>query len=458
MVMFPTDPAQAAVWLAERRWYGDKSRTIMAVESTSHATIRIGDIEVVLTSVDLAYEDGGTATYFVPLHIGPNDEVLESLTLPAFQAWIADGFGENRRLATVNDSELAWHRSRIDVLPWWEGEPSPLQGEQSNTSICYGDAAIIKVFRKWQVGINPDTEIVEFLTEQTPYRHVPTYLGSIRLAKDDAMVEVAAVQNFIPNDGDSWRWLPSVLQALPVDQESELLAEIRLLGQRTGELHVALASGGEEAFAPEAFDSDEVHATRQRIRTELDHTAAMLERGGHLSSAEVAALCKGLETRLRNASSLVGTKRTRVHGDYHLGQVLRSQNDFVIIDFEGEPSRSMAERRQKHSPMKDVAGMLRSLDYAVASAAQSVAPADHDRLVDLGDRMTAAFLDGYREALSQGAIELLPASDDAFTAALDLFMIEKALYEARYEMDNRPDWLEIPLGALQRVASASQLT
>ncbi len=455
MVEFPTDPAQAAAWLADRRWYGEKSRTINDVQRTDLATVRVGEQDVVLASIDLTFDDGGGATYFIPLHAGPNGEACESLAVPEFQDWIGRGYGEDRHLDAGNGAALTWHRSHVVVMPWWEESAALLEGEQSNTSIRFGDDAIVKVFRKWQSGVNPDTEIVEFLTERTRYRQVPSHFGSIRLSRGDATIEVAAVQNFVANDGDSWKWLPGALANLDSDQEPSLLAQIRLLGQRTGELHVALASGEDEAFAPETLTAADVEAIADRVERELRETMGMLERGGHLPASAATDLQQGLEHRLQDVSSLAGTQRTRVHGDYHLGQVLRSEGDFVIIDFEGEPSRTMAERRMKHSPLKDVAGMLRSLDYAVATAALGASPAASSRLADIGQRMEAAFLDGYREAIARGPADLLPSDGEAFAAALNLYMVEKALYETRYELDNRPDWLGIPLGALQRIAAAS---
>jgi maltose alpha-D-glucosyltransferase/alpha-amylase len=153
-----------------------------------------------------------------------------------------------------------------------------------------------------------------------------------------------------------------------------------------------------------------------------------------------------------HASDLLGSLQTRVHGDYHLGQVLRAGNDFVVIDFEGEPSRPMRERRQKHPPLKDVAGMLRSIDYAVATAAQHGSPAGTDLQAWRVDA-EAAFLAGYLDVVRAQDKTLVPAEQGAFDHALDVFMIEKALYEVRYELDNRPDWLDIPLGALRRIGA-----
>jgi maltose alpha-D-glucosyltransferase/alpha-amylase len=328
-----------------------------------------------------------------------------------------------------------------------------LTGEQSNTSIRYGMDAVIKVFRKWQPGVNPDTEIVEYLTEHSAFDQVPAFLGGVRLDRKGTVTEVAAVQSFVENDGDSWKWLPPALVTLNDTELPGLLEAVGLLGQRTGELHAALAYGTGEAFVPEVLTSSDVAAIRRRISSEVAMTIRMLIEAGMISPGDGDVLQGTLLARIGEASSLVGSARTRVHGDYHLGQVLRSHDDFVIIDFEGEPSRSMAERREKHSPFKDVAGMLRSLDYAVATASQDV---DHFRsasLREVGLRMEQAFLDGYAAGIADGPDWILPTEADAFRTALDLYMIEKAVYEVRYELDNRPGWIGIPVGALQRIAA-----
>jgi maltose alpha-D-glucosyltransferase/alpha-amylase len=329
-----------------------------------------------------------------------------------------------------------------------------LTGEQSNTSIRFGADAVVKVFRKWQSGVNPDTEIVEYLTEHSSFSQVPAYLGGIRLERNGTLIEVAAVQSFVENDGDSWKWLPPALVAMTDADLPVLLESVGLLGQRTGELHAALAYGTGDSFAPEALTAADVATIRHRITREVTVSIAMLVEAGTLQAGDGTSLEAALLARIGDAAALVGSARTRVHGDYHLGQVLRSHDDFVIIDFEGEPSRSMSERREKHSPLKDVAGMLRSLDYAVATATQEVEAARADSLRAAGTRMEQAFLDGYVAGVADGPDWILPAEAESFGSALDLYIIEKALYETRYELDNRPAWIGIPFGALERIAAS----
>ena len=452
---FLSDPASIGPWLAMRRWYGDKSRTIVQSSPTRLGVVDLQGAQAALFTVDLAFVDGAEATYFVPIvQRADGSEPSDALSEAAFLAWLASGFGEDRVLVLDDGSTLTWQRSKLESAAWWERSPQLLTGEQSNTSIRFGADAVVKIFRKWQPGVNPDTEIVQYLTEHSGFTHVPAYLGGIRLERAGTLVEVAAGQTFVVNDGDCWTWLPPALAELSEAALPALLDSVGLLGQRTGELHAALAYGTGEQFAPEEVTALDAAAVRQRIAHEVAVSITMLVEAGMLAPEEGSTLERDLLARMGDATALVGTARTRVHGDYHLGQVLRSNDDFVIIDFEGEPSRPMRERREKHSPLKDVAGMLRSLDYAVATAVQAAGENRAPFLGDVGSRMEEAFLDGYAAGIADGPDWILPSEAETFRMALNLYMIEKALYETRYELDNRPDWISIPFGALQRIAAS----
>jgi maltose alpha-D-glucosyltransferase/alpha-amylase len=217
---------------------------------------------------------------------------------------------------------------------------------------------------------------------------------------------------------------------------------------------VALANAkGVTAFEPEPFTGADAEALEERLGREVRSTASMLHQQGACSYVESEELAASLLAGISRTDMLQGTLKTRVHGDYHLGQVLRTSDDFVIIDFEGEPSRTMDERRQKSSPLKDVAGMLRSIDYAVATALAGENPAKSrtDTLTWWRDTAGDAFISGYLSIVNNPSTSLVPSSEESFKLALNLFMIEKATYEVRYELDNRPDWLEIPFGALKRI-------
>ncbi len=446
-------------WLTSQRWYGDKAQTIESFQRQPITRVEIDGTSARISAGTIRFEVGGDSTYLLTLD--ESAPLAEATALPGFLRWLAAGFATSQVLpaSDLAGATLHWEPMAGTSQDWVALPPRLLSGEQSNSSIIYGDAAIVKLFRKLQAGINPDSEIVAFLTGQTEYRHVPSYLGGIVLRFDDGReaVELAAVQGFVANQGACWRWLPPALVAVSDDDLAVLLDQVGLLGQRTGELHTALASATDlPAFDPEFHDATEAQAVAARIRREVADTCAALRARNAISDDEATGLETALGDRIGDASVLEGLPRIRVHGDYHLGQVLRAGDDFVIIDFEGEPSRSMDERRQKHSPFKDVAGMLRSLDYAVSSAGFESGEEDGPRLQAWGRDAEARFVERYREAVVAAPIPLVPAEAARFDLALDLYMVEKAVYEVRYELGNRPDWLEIPLGGLRRIANRAQ--
>ncbi len=307
-----------------------------------------------------------------------------------------------------------------------------------------------------QAGINPDLEIGAHLMRVGEFAHAADLFGVVELTLNGERFDIAALQQFVPNVGDGWSWLLDQLRQ--PDQREKLVEDVRILGTRTGELHMALSHGTEdEAFTPEVIGEDEAQTIIRRVISEMEGSVEGLSQ--HLQPDEVERLHKGLGLMMGDAWSMVGTVLIRVHGDYHLGQTLRtSSNDFAIIDFEGEPSRTMAERRQKLPALKDVAGMVRSLDYAGATLIQETED-EHERaeiaawVKDAGE----AFVAAYREAIASSPLPLVPSNDDAFVSVLNLMIAEKALYELRYEMNNRPDWLWIPLGALLRLVDTEEI-
>jgi maltose alpha-D-glucosyltransferase/alpha-amylase len=382
------------------------------------------------------------------------------------------------------------------TLPQLQGptRDTPRRGsaEQSNTSIIFGDRLIMKLFRRQQFGPNPDTEIGSYLTESAHFTHIAPFGGSIQYQrKGQEPSTLAMLQGLVSNEGDGWGWTleeldryfeasaaksfaadglstsqPSLLQ-LSQAQETPYTREhvgpyldaAALLGKRTAELHLALArSTTDAAFSPEPLSVKDIDTLRIDL---LQHAAAafdalkanvaklpdtVLERAGLVMSRRTIVL-----DRLRQlATQPTDALRTRIHGDYHLGQVLRSKGDFVILDFEGEPARSLAERRTKQSPMKDVAGMLRSFSYAAFSALikySSRRPEDFHRLEPWAklweQSVSSAFLRTYCESVR--GVPVISSDPNQFAQLLEAFVIDKALYELTYELNNRPNWVVIPL-------------
>jgi len=343
--------------------------------------------------------------------------------------------------------------------------------EQSNVSFIANDQAIVKIYRRLRDGEQPEIAVSRFLTEVAGFRNTPPFLGAVEFVPTGGEpVALAAVSGFVRNQGDAWNVL---LDALSVDLDAYALTPPSeeppppfahplnlgtILGQRTAELHAAFAiRTADRSFKAEATKAGDLkrwvrEATRDVTRA-VDVVQRALPQLSDETRADATALVKARKqilARLAGVAKLAASGlKTRVHGDYHLGQVLVAQDDVYLIDFEGEPQRGLAERRAKTSPLRDVAGMLRSFDYAARSAldrqrerAGTVEPPLHDRIIAWRDQAIRDFLGGY--AATAEPVGFLPEGD-LRAALLDLFVIQKAAYEVQYEASARPTWLAIPI-------------
>ena len=364
----------------------------------------------------------------------------------------------------------------------------PLSGEQSNTSLLVGGEAILKYYRRLRDGIQPELEVTRFLTEKTSFEAAPALYGSIELVRGDGTsTAIAALFEQVQNQGDAWtvivealaRYLrdhaysqpPMADETLETGTMSEPKLNIQIdpaevLGRRTGEMHAALATTtGDAAFDPEPLDDDSYMAIVGEAKKDAGDALAVLAKAKpNLPSEELENVERllGAEKDIltwfdRFGGLKVKAHRTRIHGDYHLGQVLVAKNDVVILDFEGEPGRSLEERRAKTSPLRDVAGMIRSFDYAAFAARDRAGPVDEttaERLRDMAtswrDEVTEAFL-GHWSAASGVAL------DEPTRQLLDLFVLQKAFYELRYEAAMRPGWLSIPLRGIVALLEKRQV-
>jgi maltose alpha-D-glucosyltransferase/alpha-amylase len=344
-----------------------------------------------------------------------------------------------------------------------------MAAEQSNSAVRYGDALIVKLFRRLRAGVNPDVEIGRFLWRETDFRHLPEPIATAAYLSDaGGQGEIAFGQAFVPNVGDGWTWtLRQIADMLAIRDADGRRAAIEryaataaTLGRRTAELHRALASRLDDpAFAPEPLTAVRLNAWETELRRRLDAALSDLVADPALPRAAAEMLPPLLQARpalAARASGFAGEAgdfAIRVHGDFHLGQVLRVGDDWMMLDFEGEPARPLPERRAKTSALKDVAGMLRSFAYAQGAALRADPAADLPRRWALGAWETAsrsAFLAGYRAAIASAPAPIAPADAAAFRRACDAWELDKAVYEIAYERRNRPDWLEIPLAALLR--------
>lgn len=424
--------------------------------------------------------------------------VVDALTVEAFLNDLFAAFSSNTTLR-AGDDQLVFHTSKTRA---WEDvhdvTPHVLDREQTNTSVIFGDRFICKVLRRWEEGPSIDLELGRFLTE-VGFEHVPALAGYVDGVHFDSIrppSTVALLHALVPDAEDAWEhfrhaldgWLdgvasrnepPPPLESSPLFAEptsSHLATEstptslegasehaletnllaIARLGRRVGELHAALASRpADPAFCPEPLEAATRRALSLAARTKFNealHRLQSLEGDLH---ARVARHRGEIEQRLERISFLTdaGTK-LRVHGDLHLGQVLMTGDDFVFIDFEGEPARPLAERRARRSPVVDVAGMLRSFDYVGWSSLRARAPSFRDGLrpwVEAWYRAAStAFLRGWLGVADAAGI--LPAHSEARQVLLEFFLLEKCIYEIEYELDHRPDWVEIPtLGLLKMI-------
>jgi maltose alpha-D-glucosyltransferase/alpha-amylase len=378
-------------------------------------------------------------------------------------------------------------------------EPSLLKAEQSNTSVAYDERLVLKLFRQLEAGVHPDVEISGFLTERD-FPHTPPLAGVLEYRPAGAPpASLGMLQGYVPNQGDAWQYtldrmgeylercaassveapeavlstgallLLAENEAAPIAYETigTYLDDAWLLGQRTGELHCTLASDSEHPqFAPEPISSFYQRSLYQSMRTLAVQTFQSLRKAQGLPDAarapaqQVLAAQGDVLGRFQAVTQRpIAATRIRCHGDYHLGQVLYTGKDFVIIDFEGEPARPLSERRLKRSPLRDVAGMLRSFHYAVCAALRDQEMRgllEPEGAAKLGpwtslwlQWVSATFLRGYLEVA--GEASFVPTSREELQVLLDAHLLEKAVYELGYELNNRPDWVAIPLQGILQV-------
>jgi maltose alpha-D-glucosyltransferase/alpha-amylase len=489
-------------YLPKRRWFGAKNEKL---ESTRivHASFLPGLARPILLAEVEAKTAKSADRYLLPLGFLPEDEAATALpqqlslarvrrgrnvgyltdafALDALARGVIDGL-RHRQTLKLSEGELRFlPTSRIDALELGpDAEIRRLSAEQSNSSLVIGDKAILKVIRKVAAGIHPEAEMGRYLTEHG-FANIAPMIGEVtRVDTDGTPYVLSVVQGFMHNQGDAWSWTQNMLDR--AIHEVTLLAEADtgkdsrgaidefaafagVLGKRIGEMHAVLSTPTDDsAFAPEsATDADCVRWSKS-VQARLDEAFEALSAQRGAMRTEDRELADGLiavRKSLKAAADQlarrgVGSLRMRIHGDLHLGQVLVAQGDAYIIDFEGEPARPLAERRGKYSPLRDVAGMLRSFDYAAAMAVgpdevSEAAEAQKHALIDrFADVSSKAFLDAYGAAAA--AVPHRWADAKAESALVELFTLEKAAYEIAYEASNRPAWLPVPLKGLAAIA------
>jgi trehalose synthase-fused probable maltokinase len=444
-------------WLVAQRWFASKSREVSHIDVTYTATLRTESPLLVLALVEARFPVGTHETYQVPLGLRPAQDRWQERVVCEVGDWtvydaLADPMAgldllhRMRALDEVTDEDSVLRFRWAETAGAGEGgtvDVRPVGVEQSNSSIVYGERLILKAFRRVEPGVNPELEVLRFLSARG-FPHIAPLAGWYEVEGRQIDATLGILQEYLTGARDGWEL---ALDGLDRDPET-LLADLHNLGVVTGELHTALGSDPTDpAFAPDEPSSESLALLTADVDEQIERIFMDLPEDEAV--APIAGRAQDVRERLQMLSNIgAGGRVIRTHGDLHLGQTLLTDRGWVILDFEGEPARPLPERRLKRSPLRDVAGMLRSLSYAVAGAEllrDVRAPEGWE------ERARASYLDGYRASADPG---LLPPGDEATRRLLSVFELEKAVYELRYEINNRPDWVAIPVAGILRLLEA----
>ncbi|MFC1939470.1 maltose alpha-D-glucosyltransferase [Chloroflexota bacterium] len=525
-------------YVRQRRWFGSKARYIRSSQIQDVIAIPYDSSVAHLILLRIDYSEGEPETYLLPITFASGERasqimdklpqavvahlnlrgksasnegvIYDAMAEPDFRNALLNAMARRQRFKGGKGEAVATYTKsvfrRIRGPASKPLESSLLKGEQSNTSAVYGDRFKLKIFRRLEEGVSPELEIGRFLTGKEPFPNAPPVAGVIEYQTRRAEpITLAILHGYVHNEGDAWQYTldslghyfeqvlanPGVEVPMPVgaslldisdenvpdviaDSIGPYLFSAQLLGQRTAELHLTLASAIDEPnFVPEPFSVTYqrslshgmrgfaiqiLQLLRQRLRRLPDDVKA--------DAQKVLILEDVIIGRFRDIPKRkISGMRTRCHGDYHLGQVLYTGKDFVIIDFEGEPARHLGERRIKRSPLRDIAGMIRSFHYAVHFALRGQAPTvlrpeDIPMLEEWAEAwylwVSATFLKSYLDIMLDTPI--LPQTREGIKVILDAYLLDKALYEVNYELNNRPDWVGLPLQGILQVLESEEET
>jgi maltose alpha-D-glucosyltransferase/alpha-amylase len=518
-------------YIKQRRWFAGKARYPISSGILDNITMPLESGEAHLILFRIEYSEGEGETYLLPITFALEEEagriaaeypqaVIAQLRLRGrdsekngliYDAMFDQDFHnallkamERRRQFKGENGELVADHTRNLFRQPRRSAPEVLEsyllgGEQSNTSLIYGDTFRFKLFRRLEDGVSPELEMGRFLTEKQPFPNTAPLAGVIEYkTRWEEPLTLGILHGYVHNEGDAWTYtidslghyfekvlahagveapmpagssFPDIAgEEIPpaiTEAVGHYLASAQLLGQRTAELHLTLASAVDEPnFVPEPFTIVYQRSLFHSMRSFLTQNFQTLRRNlrrlpdeARADAQQVLGLENDITERFREVTRRrISGMRIRCHGDYHLGQVLFTGNDFCIIDFEGEPARHVGERRIKRSPLRDVSGMIRSFHYAAYAAlhgSTTVRPEDLPQLEQWAQSwylwVSATFLKSYLELMSDSPV--LPQSQEGIKTLLDAYLIDKAVYEIAYELNSRPDWVSLPLqGILQVLA------
>ncbi len=522
------EPRILSSYLLRMRWFGGKGRSIESIHIVKHARIPLKEDDAVIFLIEVHYNSGLPEMYQLPVAFGKGEfasKIMENcpqavicrLNIKEEEGILYDAiYGEefqqgvlrkmslNQSIALKN-SEIEFYGSKAlkkHLQTHDKVTPKMIEGEQSNSSVIYDNRFFLKFFRKVDRGVNPDLEINQFLTKQGQFNNVPAFIGAIEWKYEDGGMVLAMMQEVIENSSDAWTYMldrlddfnerilsqqeirdlpelrgsildPVTYEDMPVQMkellEGPVAERAHLLGQRTGEMHLALAAGVDYPnFKPEAYS---LHYQRSLFAglqslvrgtfSNQDRNLKNLAPDVRREAEDVLGMKEDILKLFRNIyQKKIDVVKIRIHGDFHLGQVLFTGKDFMITDFEGEPARSYSERRLKRSPLRDVAGMIRSFHYAAYGGLfldNQIRKEDINKLVPYAEQwyhyMSGFFMKAYLETVKGSGF--IPRSREDMQTLMSTFLLEKAIYELNYELNNRPDWVVIPLRGIKELVRNS---
>lgn len=468
--------ASLPAYLERQRWYADKLRPISKMSVSDVATIGVDRCTILLAIAEIDYTTGDSRRYFVPMtvHSEPTPEraTIAVVDESHGSAWVQDAVSDavfrDFLINPISRIEIAGIHGRFAFDPWTlDGDPFLLDPatrsvaatfEQSNSSMLYGEQAIAKLYRRLEAGQNIEVDMNRYLASESGFTAIPKMISSANYHGPAGELPLLLVQQHVGDHRDAWTALTDLLR----HQAAGSLEIMQGLGTITGDMHVALASAPElSPLRPVQISSHDIeqwreHLVRSAVETEVmtAELAPALPARSKQAAEEFLAIAHHWIDHSNGFGYLEGLYKTRVHGDYHLGQILVTKDGrLLVVDFEGEPQRPAHERAAMYSPLRDVAGMLRSINYAtgvVASSHEVQAVAVSRAWLEHWERdARACFLSEYRRAISRSPIPIAPLDEAAFMKAILALEMDKALYEVRYELNSRPDWAWLPLDSLK---------
>jgi maltose alpha-D-glucosyltransferase/alpha-amylase len=516
-------------YMSRLRWFGGKGKTVENIKIVNAVPVPMTESIGYFLLIEVRYESDLPEMYQLPVAFGIDKfastlkencpkAVLARITIGETEGVLYDAiYGMELQQVIFNNMAL----QNVISLPGSEIrftgnelikqhletqdkiKPKVLSGEQSNTSITYDNRFFLKLFRKVERYINPDVEISHFLSANSNFKNIPRFIGTIEWKHENESMVLGMMQELVENSGDAWTLMLSKLQdynerilALPPGQDlielhgslinpvafedipedlkqlldAQVAEQVRTLGIRTGEMHIALASSKSiAAFKPEDYSLHYQRSLFAGLQTLVRKTfhaqtknLSTLSESVRAEAEEMLHMKEEILTVLRRIyKKKIDVVKIRIHGDYHLGQVLFTGKDFVITDFEGEPARSYSERRLKRSPLRDVAGMIRSFHYAAYGGLflnDQMRKEDIGKLTPYAEQwyhyMSGFFMKAYLETVTNSAF--IPKEKEDLEILLTTFLLEKAIYEVNYELNNRPDWLIIPLRGIKEIMKSVQ--